>query len=98
MQPFKNILYVNESNVEQAAILVRAVSLAEKNQAVLTVVDVVPIEVVQVDMALPPGGPVSRELQAFVMADHLNTLKTMLRPLRTTPKHPGGCADRQNLF
>lgn len=80
MQPFKNILYVYESNVEQAATLARAVSLAEKNQAVLTVVDVVPIEVVQVDMALPPGGPVSRELQAFIMADHLNTLKTMLRP------------------
>merc|ERR1711879_90596 len=31
-------------------------------------------------MALPPGGPVSRELQAFVVADHRNTLKNMLRP------------------
>ena len=80
MQPFKNILYVNESNVEQVATLARAVSVAEKNQATLTVVDVIPIEVVQADMALPPGGPVSTELQAFVVADHRNKLETMLRP------------------
>lgn len=63
MRPFKNILYVNESNVEQAATLARAVSLAERNQAVLTVVDVVPTQVVQADMALPPGGPVATKLQ-----------------------------------
>ena len=82
MQPFKNILYVNESNVEQAATLARAVSLAEKNQAVLTVVDVVPTQVVQVDMALPPGGPVSTKLQAFIVADRRNKLNTMLWPYR----------------
>lgn len=82
MQPFKNILYVNESNVEQTATLARAVSLAEKNQAVLTVVDVVPIEVVQVDMALPPGGPVSTKLQAFIVAERRNTLNTLLQPYR----------------
>ncbi len=82
MQPFKNILYVNESNVEQAATLARAVSLAEKNQAVLTVVDVVPIEVVQVDMALPPGGPVSTRLQAFIVAERRNMLNTLLQPFR----------------
>lgn len=46
MQPFKNILYVNESNVEQSRVLARAVTLAEKNQAVLTVVDVVPTQIV----------------------------------------------------
>ena len=80
MQPFKNILYVNEPNVEQAATLARAVSLAKKNQAILTIVDVVPIEVVQADMALPPGGPVSKGLQAFIVADHRSTLETMLGP------------------
>jgi nucleotide-binding universal stress UspA family protein len=73
---------VNESNVEQTATLARAVSLAEKNQAVLTVVDVVPIEVVQVDMALPPGGPVSTKLQAFIVAERRNTLNTLLQPYR----------------
>ncbi len=82
MQPFKNILYVNESNVEQAATLARAVALAEKNQAVLTVVDIVPTQVVQVDMGLPPGGPVSTDLQAFIVADRRNTLETMLQPYR----------------
>jgi nucleotide-binding universal stress UspA family protein len=82
MQTFKNILYVNESNVEQTATLARAVSLAERNQAVLTVVDVVPIQVVQVDMALPPGGPVSTKLQAFIVAERRNTLNTLLQPYR----------------
>ena len=82
MQSFKNILYVNESNVEQSATLARAVSLAEKNQAVLTVVDVVPIQVVQVDMALPPGGPVSTRLQAIIVADRRSAMQTMLRPFR----------------
>ena len=82
MQPYKNILYVNEANVEQAATLARAVSLAEKNQAVLTVVDVVPTQVVQVDMALPPGGPASTRLQAFIVAERRNTLNTLLQPYR----------------
>ena len=82
MRPFKKILYVNESNVEQAATLARAVSLTEKNRAVLTVVDIVPTPIVQVDMALPPGGPVSTRLQAFVVADRLNTLNTLLQPYR----------------
>ena len=82
MRPFKNILYVNELNVEQGATLARAVSLAEKNQAVLTVVDVVPTPIVQVDMALLPGGPVSTRLQAFIVAERRNTLNTLLQPYR----------------
>lgn len=51
---------------------------AKKNQAVLTVVDVVP------DRGLP-GEPVSRELQDFVAADHRNTLKSMLRSYEKCP-------------
>lgn len=82
MQPFKNILYVNEPAVEQAATLAHAVALAEKNQAVLTVADIVPIQVVQIDMGLPPGGPVSTRLQALIVADRRNSLETMLQPFR----------------
>ncbi|TKB24603.1 hypothetical protein FCL47_17360 [Desulfopila sp. IMCC35006] len=86
MEPFKNILYVNESNAEQTATHARAVSLTEKNQAVLTFVDVIPTPIVQVDMALPPGGPISTKLQAFIVADRRNTLNTILRSYRQRPK------------
>ena len=43
MERFKNILYVNEPSVDrQETALARAVSLAERNRARLTVVDVIP--------------------------------------------------------
>ncbi|MDQ7783026.1 MAG: universal stress protein [Desulfomonilaceae bacterium] len=42
MKRFKNILYVSEATVDQASAVARAVTLAENNQADLTVVDVVP--------------------------------------------------------
>lgn len=42
MNLFKNILYVNEPRVEQSIALQRAVSLAEMNQARLTIMEVMP--------------------------------------------------------
>ena len=42
MKRFKNILYVSELSVTQDAAIARAVSLAQNNQAQLTVVDVIP--------------------------------------------------------
>lgn len=42
MKRFKNILYVSESSVAQESALARAVSLAENNQAELTVIAVMP--------------------------------------------------------
>jgi len=42
MKQFKNILYVAEETVDQVSAVTRAVSMAENNQAGLTVMDVVP--------------------------------------------------------
>jgi len=42
MKPFKNILYVAEETVDQVSAVERSVSMAENNQAGLTVIDVIP--------------------------------------------------------
>jgi nucleotide-binding universal stress UspA family protein len=42
MKRFKNILYVSEAGVDQASAIGRAISLAESNQAQLTVIEVIP--------------------------------------------------------
>ena len=44
MKPFKNILYVAEETSDQASAIARAVSVAENNQARLTVAEVLPAD------------------------------------------------------
>lgn len=56
MKHFKNILYLNEPTVDQASAFARAVWLAENNQADLTIIDVIPTQVVTAGFGLPPGG------------------------------------------
>lgn len=80
MRQFKNILYVNETTVEQESALSRAVSLAENNTANLTVVDVIPV--VTAGIGLPPGGPISSELQAIIESEHLSRLEALVDPFR----------------
>lgn len=80
MKRFKNILYVNDATDNQAWAIARAVSLAEKKQADLTVVDVIPIEVVTAGIGLPPGGPISTDLKAAVVADHREGLEALVKP------------------
>lgn len=60
MNRFKNILYVHEAGVDQASGLARAASLAERNQAELTV-----IEVVQPGAAAFGGEPEGGRRQAL---------------------------------
>jgi len=79
MKRFKNILYVNEPTVDQTAAVARAVSLAENNQADMTMVDVIPTEVVTAGIGLPPGGPVSNDLLAFVESDRRKALESMVQ-------------------
>jgi nucleotide-binding universal stress UspA family protein len=79
MKRFKNILYVNDSTDDQAWAIARAVSLAENKQADLTVVDVIPIEVVTAGVGLPPGGPISTDFKAAVVADHYEQLGTLVK-------------------
>jgi nucleotide-binding universal stress UspA family protein len=80
MKRFKNILYLNEPTVDQVSAVARAVSLAENNQADLTIVDVIPTQVVTAGIGLPPGGPISEELRAFVESEHRKTLESMIQP------------------
>ncbi|MBN1546708.1 MAG: universal stress protein [Syntrophaceae bacterium] len=80
MKRFKNILYVNEPNVDQAMAVARAVSLAENNQADLIIIDVIPTQVVTAGIGLPPGGPVSENLRAAVESDHRKALESMVQP------------------
>ena len=61
MNMFRNILYVSEESSTQETSITRAVSLAENNQADLTVMDVIPV--ITAGIGMPPGGPISDDLQ-----------------------------------
>ncbi|KJS02759.1 MAG: universal stress protein [Desulfobulbaceae bacterium BRH_c16a] len=82
MKRFKNILYVNEPTTDQESTIARAVSLAVNNQADLTIVDVIPTQVVTAGIGLPPGGPVSNELRAAVESDHRKAMESMVQPFK----------------
>ncbi len=81
MKLFKNILYVSESSVAQETSIARAVSLAENNQADLTVIDVVPV--ITAGIGMPPGGPISSELQAAMVSERRNELESLVEPYKT---------------
>ncbi len=82
MKRFKNIVYVNEPTVDQESMLARAVSLAGNNQADLTIIDVIPAQVATVGFGLPPGGPISNDLQAIVEFEHRKIMEAMVRPFK----------------
>ncbi|MDD3448536.1 MAG: universal stress protein [Gammaproteobacteria bacterium] len=80
MRLFSNILYVTESRAASGAALERAVTLAENNQASLSVVRTV--ERLSAGIGLPPGGPISSELQAAAERAHARELDELLAPYR----------------
>jgi len=80
MKRFKNILYVNEPTIDQASAVARAVSLAENNQANLTLVDVIPPQLVTAGDVLPPGGSISEEQRAALESDHRKALESLTQP------------------
>src|SRR6056297_1601526 len=80
MNGFQKILYLSNPSVAQDTALARAVSLAENNQADLTAADVIPV--VTAGLTMPPGGPVSSELQAAMEADHRQALESLVAPHR----------------
>lgn len=75
---FKNILYVNETDAQQTSAMVRAVSLAKSNHANLTVVDVIPDEVITAAAGLPLDGPSARELKAEVTVNRRKILTSQI--------------------
>jgi len=80
MQRFKNILYVSERGVAQTATMLRAVILAEKNQAELTVIDVIPT--FPASKGVADGEPDLSELQAAMMSDSRQNLESLIEPHR----------------
>lgn len=80
MQRFKNILYVMEPGEAGKPALDRAVTLAENNQANLTVVDVIPR--VPVGISMPDGGPIPHDLQAAMEHEHEVRIVSLLEPYR----------------
>ncbi len=80
MTIFKNILCVVDIKEDCTAALERAVTLAENNQANLTVIDV--IDCVTAGIGMPEGGPISADLQSAMEAAHAQTLETLIDPYR----------------
>ena len=82
MKRFKNILYVNEPEINQDSALARAVALAQNNQANLTIVAVIPPQIFKTGIGLLPGQPISSEEQESIIANHRLTLESMLQPYK----------------
>lgn len=80
MNRFKNILCVVEPGDASRPALERAVTLAENNQASLTVVSV--IESAMERIVKLNDGLISDELQAAMMSDHENPLNQLIEPYR----------------
>ncbi len=80
MKRFNNILCVVARGAGRKPALERAVTLAENNQARLTVVGV--SERVTAGIGMPAGGPVSADLQAAIVSEHEQELESLLEPYR----------------
>jgi nucleotide-binding universal stress UspA family protein len=82
MKRFKKILYVNDSADDQEWGIARAVSLAESNQATLTVAAIVPTQVVAQGTKSPPGKSIPADLKAAATADSYEGLENLLQSYR----------------
>lgn len=81
MKRFKNILCVVENGEACKPALERAVTLAENNQACLTVVDV--IEGITADCKIPQEGTIATDLQCALLNSHEQELEALVEPYRT---------------
>ncbi|MFO7602671.1 MAG: universal stress protein [Gammaproteobacteria bacterium] len=80
MKGFKNMLYVIEPGVTQQTNLARAVSLAENNQARLTLIDVLPN--VSNGLAVVSGRTEAERVQAALLAERTKRLESLCAPYR----------------
>lgn len=76
MKRFKNILCVVEAGQECKSALERAFTLAENNQAGLTIIDIAPR--VTAGIGMPEGGPTSDDLQAAIVTNYTQILETLV--------------------
>ena len=80
MNLLRNILYLSEAGPAQASSFERAVTMAENNQAKLTVIDVVPV--ITAGIGLPAGGPISEQLQTAMVDNRRKELDALVEPYR----------------
>jgi nucleotide-binding universal stress UspA family protein len=80
MKRFKNILCVAKPGEASKQAIERAISLAQQNQASLTIVDV--IEKIVTGINMTDGGSISKELQSAIQRDHEETLKPLIETYR----------------
>jgi nucleotide-binding universal stress UspA family protein len=80
MKRFKQILCVVEHGKQDLLALERAVSLAESNNATLTVSTVSPL--VTTDIEIADGGPVSTDLQEAIVSVKRQELENVVQPYR----------------
>ena len=81
MKRFKSILYVSEGSTEQDSAFARAASLAENNQADLTVIEVLPP--VHPGLGLAPGAPALSEIQDAMIGERRAALEPLVAPYRS---------------
>ena len=81
MKRFKDIVCVVETGITCKPALERAVTLAENNQARLTVVEVIPR--ITAGIGMPDGGPISADLQAAMVSEHTQNLEAQIEAFRT---------------
>jgi len=81
MKRFKNILCVIDRRQPVDGVLQRAVSLAENNQATLSVVSIVPQMTAGIGM--PEGGPISAELQQAEISAAREKLQSAIRSFQS---------------
>lgn len=80
MKRFKRLLCIVDPHRPADAVLGRAVSLAQNNQATLTVASVAPRVIAGIGM--PEGGPISADLQEAVIDDSRQQLENVVAPFR----------------
>ena len=81
MKRFKKILCVVDPRQPTETVLERGVSLAQNNQATLTVATVAPR--VTAGIGMPDGGPISADLQEAAIADSRQQLENAVAPFRS---------------
>jgi hypothetical protein len=80
MQYFKNILIVVLDKTGNKALLERSAALAQRNQACLTVMDVVPELPRNISALIISGSP--EELQQYMIEKRSEELEQLIAPLR----------------
>ena len=78
MKGFSSILFVIDPSAPQRSGLSRAFSLAENNQATLTLINVIPEEML--DLSLAPGGPSAQDLRNTVTAERRALIESLIAP------------------